>query len=387
MVGNKRGWLAVILSVGLAAVVLAACGGGGSSSSSESTAEAPATSEETKSEETTTEEASKPSASSSLPNFAAVSPKSLEPAQGITAAIVIAGNENGGEQSIIEGFETKAKELGVKTETYIGKGLADNASQVNAMENAITRKPDFIILFPGTPSGLNAQVQQARSQGIKVITDLLPSEQEVDLFVNSGIAPAAEGAGEAAAEYLNGEGKAWYLLGAAGTPVASGFEEGFDKIIAQNPGMEVSFKKTFPGVSASEAVEAAEAAVTSEPEVNVVMTDSGESVEGIQQVLKRSGINNVLFTTTTIFNAKQVKEIGEGTLISSAAPFYQSGETGVEWGVALVQGQKPPAPVLELEPITLTKDNIEEAVETGVLFDSISSKVLKCGGEGQEPCL
>jgi ABC-type sugar transport system substrate-binding protein len=390
MIRNKRGWLAVILSVGLAALVLAACGGGGSSSSSESTAEAPTT-EEAKSEETTEEASSeegssKSSVSSGLPNYAEVSPKNLKPAKDITAAMVIASNENGGEQSIIEGFEAKAKELGVKAETYIGKSLGDNASQVNAMESAIARKPDFIILFPGTPSGLNAQVQQARSQGIKVITDLLPSEQEVDLFINSTIVGQGEAAGEAVTEYLNGKGNAWYLLGGSGTPVPTGFEEGFGTAF-KGTGIKVTYKKTFPGVTAAEAVEAAEAAVTSNPEVSVIMTDSGESVEGIQQVLKRSGINNVLFTTTSIFSAQQVKEINEGSLISTSVPFYQSGETGVEWGIALTQGQKPPSPELELEPLLLTKDNIEEAVNSGALFDSVSTNVIKCGGEGQEPCL
>jgi ABC-type sugar transport system substrate-binding protein len=386
MIRNKRGWLAVILSVGLAAVVLAACGGGGSdSSSSESTAETPTTAEETK-EETTSEEAASKPASSTLPDYDTVSPKNLEPADGLTGALVIASSENGGEQSIIEGFEVKAEELGVKAETYVGKSLGDVASEVNAMENAIARKPDFIVLFPATPSGLNTQVQQARAQGIKVITDLLPSEQEVDLFINATIVGQGETAGAAVVEYLNGKGNAWYLLGFAGSPVPKGFEEGFAKAF-KGTEIKVTYKKTFPGVTAAEAVEAAEAAVTSEPDVNVIMTDSGESVEGIQQVLKRSGINDVLFTTTTIFTGDQVKEINEGSLISTAVPFYRSGQMGVEWGIALVQGQTAPEPILEMDPMTLTKSNIQEAVDTGALFESISSNVLKCGGEGQEPCL
>ena len=74
-------------------------------------------------------------------------------------------------------------------------------------------------------------------------------------------------------------------------------------------------------------------------------------------------------------------------MISTSVPFYRSGEMGVEWGIALAQGQTPPEPVLEMDPMTLTKYNMEEAVNTGKLFESVSSKVLKCGGEGQESCL
>src|SRR6478672_3750162 len=167
--------LLLVSAVLLGALSLAACGGGGSSSSSTAATEEAAKSES----ETEPASDSKPSAKAGgFPDYSKVAPKGLKPATGMKGALVIAADEVGAQKSIINGFEAGAKELGIGQEDFSGNGLEDIASQVAGVASAIARHPDFILLFPGTPSGLNAQVKEARTEGIKVITDLLPSEQE-----------------------------------------------------------------------------------------------------------------------------------------------------------------------------------------------------------------
>jgi fructose transport system substrate-binding protein len=69
-----------------------------------------------------------------------------------------------------EGFQAKAKELGLTGQGYAGKADGDNDGQVAAIEQLIAAGAKGILLVPSDSSAIVPTVQKARKAGILVIT-------------------------------------------------------------------------------------------------------------------------------------------------------------------------------------------------------------------------
>src|ERR1700728_1799141 len=69
-----------------------------------------------------------------------------------------------------EGFEAKAKELGLTPQAYAGKFDGDNDGQVAAIEQLIAAGAKGILLVPSDSTAIVPTVKKARDAGIIVIT-------------------------------------------------------------------------------------------------------------------------------------------------------------------------------------------------------------------------
>jgi fructose transport system substrate-binding protein len=69
-----------------------------------------------------------------------------------------------------EGFQAKAKELGLTAQAYAGKADGDNDGQVAAIEQLIAAGAKGILLVPSDSSAIVPTVEKARKGGILVIT-------------------------------------------------------------------------------------------------------------------------------------------------------------------------------------------------------------------------
>ena len=69
-----------------------------------------------------------------------------------------------------EGFQAKAKELGLTAQAYAGKADGDNDGQVAAIEQLIAAGAKGILLVPSDSSAIVPTVEKARKAGILVIT-------------------------------------------------------------------------------------------------------------------------------------------------------------------------------------------------------------------------
>jgi fructose transport system substrate-binding protein len=77
-----------------------------------------------------------------------------------------------------EGFEAKAKELGMTPQAYAGKFDGDNDGQVKAIEQLIAAGAKGIILVPSDSTAIVPTVKKARDAGILVITLDTPLDPE-----------------------------------------------------------------------------------------------------------------------------------------------------------------------------------------------------------------
>ena len=69
-----------------------------------------------------------------------------------------------------QGFEAKAKELGLTPQSYAGKADGDNDGQVAAIEQLIAAGAKGILLVPSDSTAIVPTVEKARKAGILVIT-------------------------------------------------------------------------------------------------------------------------------------------------------------------------------------------------------------------------
>ena len=69
-----------------------------------------------------------------------------------------------------QGFEAKAKELGLTPQAYAGKFDGDNDGQVAAIEQLMAAGAKGILLVPSDSTAIVPTVKKARKAGILVIT-------------------------------------------------------------------------------------------------------------------------------------------------------------------------------------------------------------------------
>jgi fructose transport system substrate-binding protein len=77
-----------------------------------------------------------------------------------------------------QGFEAKAKELGLTPQSYAGKADGDNDGQVNAIEQLMAAGAKGILLVPSDSTAIVPTVKKARDAGILVITLDTPLDPE-----------------------------------------------------------------------------------------------------------------------------------------------------------------------------------------------------------------
>ncbi len=108
-----------------------------------------------------------------------------------------------------QGFEAKAKELGLTPQAYAGKFDGDNNSQVAAIEQLMAAGAKGILLVPSDSTAIVPTVEKARKAGIIVIdldTPLDPPTASDALFATNNF-KAGELIGEWAKETLGDKAK------------------------------------------------------------------------------------------------------------------------------------------------------------------------------------
>ncbi len=85
-----------------------------------------------------------------------------------------------------QGFEAKAKELGLTPQAYAGKFDGDNDGQVAAIEQLMAAGAKGILLVPSDSTAIVPTVKKARDAGIVVITLDTPLDPETAADANIG---------------------------------------------------------------------------------------------------------------------------------------------------------------------------------------------------------
>jgi ribose transport system substrate-binding protein len=116
---------------------------------------------------------------------------------------------------------------------------ADTNQQLADLRTLIAAKPDAIVFNPSHATALQAAIDEAQAAGILMVAvDAYVKDPEAWKFYNNQVDYAYLGA-KWLFDKLGGKGKVWYTRGIAGHPADTDRDTGFQKALAENPGIEV----------------------------------------------------------------------------------------------------------------------------------------------------
>jgi D-xylose transport system substrate-binding protein len=280
-------------------------------------------------------------------------------------------------------FEAKVKELCPDCEIIYSNADQDAAQQQQQAEAAITQGAEVMVLDPVDAAAAAPLVTRAKQQDIPVISyDRLILDADVDYYISFDNEKVGQLQGESLVQKLEDDGAQGDIVMINGAPTdnnATLFKKGAHSIIDDSP-FKVAREYDTPDWSPDKAQQEMEQAITAlgkDGFVGVYAANDG-TAGGAIAAMKGNGIDPQSIPTTgqdAELAAIQRILIGEQymTVYKAIKP---EAEAAAELAVALVRGEEPPAdlvtsevdngmkpvPSVLLEPVAVTKDNINDTI-------------------------
>jgi fructose transport system substrate-binding protein len=265
------------------------------------------------------------------------------------------------------GADEKAKELGIKLTVAAGTEDGDTASQITAIENAISRGDKGILITPGGPD-VNPAIKKARDAGLTVIAlDTPPDPADtVDITFATDNFEAGKLIGEWTAVSLDGKPAVIALLDLFDDKVVSvdynrdqGFLTGMgiDVADAAKNGDEAATGDYTGGkggtytIACNQATKGAEAGgqtametcLSANPDINVVYTINEPAASGAYKALQAAGKSGVLITSVD-GGCAGVESVKTGVIGATSQQYpLKMASLGVQAIYDLVNSGKAPA--------------------------------------------
>jgi ribose transport system substrate-binding protein len=129
-------------------------------------------------------------------------------------------------------------------DVVVADAHGDAATQVNQVEDFITKQVDAIIYIPAGATAAGVPVNDARKAGIPIVAvDRNPPNAPADTFIASDSVAAAKTLGGFVAKQTGGNGQVAILQGQIGTTPEIDRNKGFDEALKANPGLQVVAKQ------------------------------------------------------------------------------------------------------------------------------------------------
>lgn len=309
---------------------------------------------------------------------------------GIGVTLIVKTNSNPFFVAMQEGAQEAADDLGVDLTMAAGSTDGDEASQITAIENAISRGDDGILIALNGP-GVNDAIARAREAGLYVIAlDTPPDPADVtDITFATDNREAGRLIGSWAAGALDGERAVIALLDVFDDRSVSvdysrnqGFLEGMG-IELGDPDVngDEAPTGTYSGgeyeIVGNEATggsedggrTAMETLLSKNPDINVVYTINEPAAYGAYQALEAAGVEDDVLIVSVDGGCAGVDYVADGTIDATAQQYpLRMAELGVEAIADLVETGEAPEPTDGLEffntGVALVTDEPTDGVES-----------------------
>jgi ribose transport system substrate-binding protein len=199
----------------------------------------------------------------------------------------------------VKGLEQAADSKTWKLETQFAGNSPTR--QVGQIENAITKRPDALIIWANDREAVIPPARQAAEAGIKVVTmgqDLGASGQDIREFY---VGPTYENVGKEKAEklieMLGGEGRIGIIRGIRGADFTEKQGAGAEEAFNAAPGIDV-VAETYAGAYASDAGQkAAQNMLTANPDLDGLYIDNDDIAVGVIQAVEERNLDLRMVST------------------------------------------------------------------------------------------
>lgn len=274
-------------------------------------------------------------------------------------AVIPKGVTNFFWQSVHAGAEAAAKETNVE---IFWKGPADEtnySSQINTVEDAITRGVSGILLAPSHREALVPIVERARQAGIPVaIFDSGIGTENYVSYVATDNLNGGVMAAERLAAALGGKGKVAVLGLKAGSVSTDERERGFQDTIKQKyPDIEIVAYQ-FGEANATKSLDRAIDILTATPDLHGFFASNEPSTIGAAQAIKQRGLQGKIRLVGFDSSPNLIADLEAGTIDSLIIQNpYRMGYDGLKTLVDKLNGKEPPRRI-DTGVKLVTKENL-----------------------------
>ncbi len=273
-------------------------------------------------------------------------------------------------------FVKKAEELGAKV--FVQSANGDAAAQISQIENMLNKDIDVLVIIPFNGEVLGNVISEAKKEGVKVLAyDRLINNADIDFYVSFD----NEKVGELQAQSIiekKPEGNYFLMGGSSVDNNAKLFRKGQMKILQphiDSGKVKVVGDQWVDSWLAEKALQIMENALTANKNnIDAVVASNDATAGGAIQALSAQGLAGKVAISGQDADLAAIKRIIDGSqtmtvykpitkLANKAAEIaVQLGkEQKIESNSALNNGIKE-VPSYLLEPVIVTKDNIDDTV-------------------------
>jgi len=259
-----------------------------------------------------------------------------------------------------DGFESEAKKLGVKYQTFAVNDESSITEQLDKAQSAMNQGCSAILASPISATALDSVFKAAMAKGIPAIV-LNDAQGTVPGVVYVG--PDAEDIGKTAADFIAkqvpGGGNVAMVEGDPGSSNAQNRGKGFKEGLAKHPNLHLVASQTAKW-DTNQAKTVATAMLTAHPDITAFYSQNDTMGLGVQSAIAAKGLTGkvALVGTDGIPQAKKEIATGGYTATVSERPVTE-GETGVKTALWLLDGKKVPA-WINVPAFVVDKSNVAQ---------------------------
>jgi ABC-type sugar transport system substrate-binding protein len=190
-----------------------------------------------------------------------------------------------------DGATARAEQLGWTVESEFGNTTPEQ--QVQQVENAIVKQPDAIVITPIDEESITPALQQAKDQGIEVITvgattgdDSVPTS-----FVARDNVKLGRDKAQFVVDQLGGKGKVGIIHGIRGLTFSEDQADGYQEVLSKESGIEVVDGPYAGGFTADLGLATTENMLTANPDLDAIIYDNDDLALGGIEAAKGRGIS------------------------------------------------------------------------------------------------
>jgi ribose transport system substrate-binding protein len=238
-------------------------------------------------------------------------------------------------------------------EVVVADARGDAATQVNQIEDFVTKKVDAIVYIPAGATAAGVPVKDAKRADIPIIAvDRNPPDEPANTFIASDSVAAARTLGEHVAKLTGGEGQVAILQGQIGTTPEIDRNKGFAEALAKDPGLQVVAKQPADW-DQDKGFTIAQNMLQVHPDISVFFGRADAMALGAAQAVRVANVGHKVTIVGFDGDVAGLKAVRDGTIDATMTQQTQKmGRMAVQSAQTLIDGGKVPAQ--QLVPAYLT---------------------------------
>jgi ABC-type sugar transport system substrate-binding protein len=271
-------------------------------------------------------------------------------------------------QEILKGMEEEAKKLGWKIEPTFAN--SDPTQQINQIQNAVTTKPDALVVIPIDEHAIVPPIQAAKAAGVPVITmgDNIAQEARSAQLAFLGV--NYEELGKEKAQYivdqLKGKGKVGWIHGIRGLNFTEQQVKGAEPVLkGAGPGIQFVDGPYAGAFSSDKGLNATQNLLSRAPDLNALYFDNDDIALGGIAAVKDKGIDlNKMLIVATDGGPPALEAVKKGELDATISLCgFAQGKHVMDVLKEYLVDKKTPQPEIYTKTLLFDKSNIDENIK------------------------